>query len=88
MTAWILLLFTMLCAYITYDSFRWSASLKNAPFRVIENMWKGGLSHLSQTEQNKVIQGYSSFFGAGQLPWFFLAGTFGLAIFTARAFLE
>lgn len=88
MKAWVLLLFTVICAYLTYRLFRWVASLENAPFRTIAHLWKGGLSHLTSAEQDKVMKLAPSVLGFGQLPWILLAITIGLAINTVRAFLE
>jgi len=52
-------------------------------------MWKGGLSHLPLSEQNKIKDRYaSSIFGAVQFQLIFSAVTIGLAIATVRAFLE
>jgi len=89
MTPWILLLLTLLSGYIAYDSFQWGGALKDAPFSVISSMWKGGLSHLPLSEQNKVKDRYaSSIFGVVQFQLIFSAVTIGLAIATIRAFLE
>jgi hypothetical protein len=89
MTPWIFLLLTILSGYIAYDSFRWGDSLKDAPFSVISSMWKGGVSHLPLSEQNKIKDRYaSSVFGVVQFQLIFSAVTIGLAIATVRAFLE
>jgi hypothetical protein len=89
MTHWILLLLTILSGYIAYDSFRWGNALKDVPFSAIASMWKGGLSHLPLSEQNKIKDRYaSSVFGVVQFQLIFLAVTIGLAIATVRAFLE
>jgi hypothetical protein len=88
MTAWLLLILTTGSAYLTYDAFRWSGAIENAPFSAIASMWKGGLSHLSAVEQNQLKQRYASkFIGAGQLCWLFLALTVVLAYFTTLEFL-
>lgn len=88
MTAWILLLLTLGCGFLTYDAFRWSGSIEKAPWSAISNLWKGGLSHLSITEQNQMKQRYASrLSGAGQLCWLFLVFTVLLAILTVQAFM-
>jgi hypothetical protein len=89
MTAWLLLFLTVGCAYVTYDSFRWSRAVGRAPFSVIATLWKGGLTHLSVAEQAELKQRYSSnLFGVGQFCWLFLATTLFLAAATVRAFLR
>ena len=89
MAVWILLLLTVGCGYITFDAFRWSGSVKDAPFGAIARMWKGGLSHLSVQEQDQLKNRYASrLLGAGQLAWVFLAVTVVLAMFTIRAFFQ
>lgn len=88
MTVWVFLLLTVICVFVTYTSFRWVTSLKNAPFSTIAYLWKDGLSHLSPPEQEKVMRRYSSILGVGQLPWIFLAITIGLAFFTVQAYLN
>jgi len=89
MSPWLLLLLTIACAYVTYDSFRWSAGAERAPFSTIARLWKGGLSHLSLTEREQVKRRNASLWiGLGQLCWLFLVGTIVLAVATARAFLS
>lgn len=88
MRAWLLLLFTVICGYLTYRLFRWVESLENAPFSTIAHLWKGGLSHLTPAEQDKIMRLAPSELGFGPLPWLLLTITIGLAIFTVRAFLE
>ncbi|WP_155802509.1 hypothetical protein [Halothiobacillus neapolitanus] len=62
--------------------------MKKAPFSVISSMWKGGLSHLPLSEQNKIKDRYtSSIFGVFQFQLFFLIVTIGMAVETVRAFL-
>lgn len=88
MNAWILLILTIFCGYITYDTFRWGGAMKKAPFSVISNLWKGGLGHLPLSEQNKIKDRYaSSILGIFQIQWFFLIVTIGMAVATVRAFL-
>jgi hypothetical protein len=66
MGAWLLLLVTLGSAYLTYDAFRWSGSIERAPFSAISSLWKGGRTHLSVVEQNRLKQRYSSkLLGAG-----------------------
>lgn len=88
MNAWLLLIFTVVCAYITYDSFRWRDSIKRSPFSVISNMWKGDLKHLTVAEQEKVKEFVAGFMGGGQLCWIFLLVTILCAVWTVQAFLE
>jgi hypothetical protein len=59
MSPWLLLMLTLVCGWLTYDAFRWKASLKEAPFSVIRNLWKGGLAHPSVAEQNKLKERYA-----------------------------
>ncbi len=88
MTAWLLLLGTLLGAYITYDAFRLGDALKDTPFSTISGMWKGGLSHLSQAEKNRIQERHShSVFGFFQVKFLFLLITLGMAVATVRAFL-
>ncbi|WP_439606165.1 hypothetical protein [Hydrogenophaga sp.] len=88
MNAWLLLLVTLGCAYLTYDAFRWIGSIERTPFSAISSLWKGGLTHLSVVEQNRLKHQYASkLFGAGQLCWLFLTITVVLGIFTIRAFI-
>lgn len=88
MISWLLLLFTVLCGYLTYDAFRWGNFLKGAPFSAISSMWKGGLSHLPLNEQNEIKERYSSsIFGIFQFQILFLVITIILAVATVRAFL-
>jgi hypothetical protein len=62
--------------------------VKEAPFSVISSMWKGGLNHLSLSEQNKIKDHYSSsIFGVFQFQLLFLVITIGMAVTTVRAFL-
>jgi len=87
MTSWILLFLTAVCAYVTYDAFRWRKAVERAPFSIIATLWKGGLSHLSTAEQADQQKRYaSSLFGMGQIAWLFLAVTIALAGATVRAF--
>jgi hypothetical protein len=59
-----------------------------SPFSVIENLWKGKLSHLSLAEKSEVQRRYASaLFGFGWIPWFFLFATIILAVATVRTFL-
>lgn len=89
MTAWILLILTVGGAYLTYDAFRWSNSIKHAPFSAIASMWKGKLSHLNVTEQNQLKNRYASrLLGADQLCWLFLVITLLLAVQTILAFAQ
>ena len=88
MTAWLLLLLTLGCGYLTFDAFRWSGSIERAPFSVIGSLWKGGLSHLSVVETDQLKQRYASkWLGGGQLCWLFLGVTVALSVVTVRAFL-
>lgn len=88
MTPWLLLLGTLLVAYVTYDAFRLGDALKDAPFSAISGMWKGGLSHLSQTEKNRIQERYThSGFGLFQIKFLFLLITLAMAVATVRAFL-
>ena len=86
MEKWLLLMFTAIGAYVTYDSFRWRDSIKRAPFSVISSMWKGNLTHLSAAEQEKAKAHVTSFMGGGQFPWIFLLVTIVCGVFAARAF--
>jgi hypothetical protein len=62
--------------------------VKEAPFSVISSMWKGGLSHLPLSEQNKIKDRYSSsIFGVFQFQVLFLVITISMAVATVRAFL-
>lgn len=89
MSPWILLLFTVIAALVTYDAFRWSGNLKDAPPNIISSLWKGGLNHLPLSEQNKIKNYYAtSIFGAVQFQLIFLAVTISLAFATVMAFLE
>ena len=89
MSPWILLLFTLIAAFITYDTFRWSGNLKDAPPNIISSMWRGGLNHLSLNEQDKIKNYYAtSIFGVVQFQLIFLVVTIGLAFATVMAFLE
>lgn len=89
MTAWLLLLLTVACAWLTYDAFRWGTSIEHAPFSTISSMWKGGLPNLSVVEQNELKQRYASkVTGVGQIGWIFFVGTVVLAILTAREFFS
>ena len=89
MGAWLLLLLTILCAWLTYDAWRWRSTLEKAPFSVIANLWRSRLEHLSLAEQNKVRDGFASFQGnsAGGFVKLFLVVTIILAALTVRAFL-
>jgi hypothetical protein len=88
MTPWLLLLGTMVCAFVTYDAFRLGGALKDAPFNVISDMWKGGLSHLSQVDKNKIQERYAhSVFGLFQIKFLFLLATLAMAVATVRAFI-
>ena len=87
MNAWVLLIFTVICAYVTYDSFRWRDSVRRAPFSVISSMWKDGLAHLSTTQQSEVKGRATGFMGIGQFPWIFLLITIVCLTFTVYAFL-
>ncbi len=86
MTPWVLLLLTILCGYLTYDAFRWSGSVKGAPFSILESMWKSDLRHLSLSEQSQIRDRFSSFF-ASKVLVIFLFITMGMAVATVRAFL-
>jgi hypothetical protein len=88
MNAWLLLIFTVVCAYITYDSFQWRGSIKSSPFSVISSMWKGELKHLNVSEQEKVKGRVASYIGGGQFCWIFLLVTSLCAVCTVQAFLE
>jgi hypothetical protein len=88
MNAWLLLIFTVVCAYITYDSFQWRGSIKRSPFSVISNMCKSGLEHLNVAEQEKVKGLVASYMGGGQFCWIFLLITILCAVCTVQAFLE
>jgi hypothetical protein len=88
MTPWLLLLGTLLCAYLTYDAFRLGNVLKDAPFSAISSMWKGELSHLSQVDKNKIKSLYvNSIHGIFQIKFLFLLATLGMAVATMRAFI-
>ena len=88
MTPWLLLFVTLGCAYVTYDAFRWRKGIKRAPFSVIANLWKGGLSHLSLAEKNGVKERFASeLFGVGQISWLLFGVTVFLAAATVQAFL-
>lgn len=88
MNPWILLLLTIISGYLTYDAFRWGSSVKDGPFSVISNMWKGGLSHLPLSEQDKIKDSFSSsIYGIFQFQLIFLIITIIMAVATVRAFL-
>lgn len=87
--AWLLLLVTLLCAFVTYEIFRWSRGLKRGPFESAASLWKGGLTHLSLWEQQKLKEQAASWgIGLGQLALIFAVITVLLAVATVRAFLE
>lgn len=88
MTRWLLLLLTIGCGLLAYDALRWRTSTKSSPFSTIASLWKGGMSHLSITEQNKVRDSFASSLFAGRIVWLFVGGTLLLAVLTVRAFLE
>ena len=90
MKAWVLLLLTVLCGYLTYDAYRWVSSLRDAPFSVIASLWRNRLSHLSVTEQNKVRDRFASYApaSAGRFVKLFLLFTIILATLTVQAFFE
>lgn len=89
MSPWLLLVLTVIAAFITYDALKWGGNLKDAPFSVISNMWKGGLSHLPLSEQNKIKNYYAtSIFGVVQFQLIFLVITICLAVATVRAFIN
>jgi hypothetical protein len=62
--------------------------MKDTPFSIISSMWKGGLSHLTLSEQNKIKERYSSsIFGVVQFQLHIMVVTIGMAFATVRAFL-
>jgi hypothetical protein len=87
MARWLLLLLTIGCGLMAYDAWRWRFSIKKSPFTTIANLWKGGTSHLSVSEQNKIRDGFASGL-AGRIVWLFMGGTVVFAALTVRAFLE
>jgi hypothetical protein len=87
MIPWVLLLLTVGCAYMTYDTVRWGSAVERAPFSIIAKQWKGGLSHLPVARQTELKRSYSQLF-VDQIGWLFSVLTLILAVATVRAFLS
>jgi len=84
MTPWLLLIFTVICAYATSVTSRLAQGISRAPFS-IAHLWKGGLSHLSVAEKDKVQQDANRFL-ANKIFVISAVSTVLLAVKIARAF--
>jgi len=85
MTPWLLLIFTVLCAYATSVASRAAQGISRAPFSSIQHLWKGGLSYLSVAEKEKVQQTANGYV-AQKIFVMCAMATVLLAVKTARAF--
>ncbi|PJI95738.1 hypothetical protein CLU85_0463 [Acidovorax sp. 69] len=76
MTAWLLLLLTLGCAWLCYDASRLKAPLRD--------------EHPNTREGNSrmVVEGVYAPFGLGVLGWIFLLMTILLGVLTVRDFLD
>jgi hypothetical protein len=90
MVAWILLILTCGCAWLTLDAFRMESPLGEQPTRFWPRAWKRGQDHLTLPEQDRLQHltrfSFWSLVGLGWLAWMFLAMTVVFAILTVHAF--
>jgi hypothetical protein len=82
---WFLLIATAIAAYATSVASRAAQGTTRAPFSSIQHLWKGGLSHLSVAEKDKVQQGANRYL-ATKIFVASAAVTVVLAAKTLRAF--
>ena len=87
MTRWILLLLTLACAFMLYDTLRWLGAIPKTPFKTISAFWRGDANHLSLTEQDKRRKQFASAVSSRIVHLFFWC-TAMLGYFTVKAFLE
>jgi hypothetical protein len=87
MTAWLLLVLTLVFGVLTVDAFRMGMPLRELSARFWPREWKKGQEHLTLAEQDR-LQGLRvwSTLGMGWLAWTWLAITILSAILTAQAF--
>jgi hypothetical protein len=88
MTRWVLLLLSVACAFMAYDTLRWRGAISKTPFKVISGLWNGNQSNLSLVEQSKIRDRFASAMFAGKVVWLLLGCTVLLGVLTVRAFLE
>lgn len=91
MEAFLLLLLTMVCAYLTFETFRLRGAIKKTPFSVIASLWGKNTNHLSLSEKQKIKENLVSFSGVngiGDASLIFLVITVILAIATFNAFVK
>jgi hypothetical protein len=87
--AWILLLLTLVCAYVSYRAQKWGEGIQSAPPELLGELWKGRLEHLSLMERKALRDRLAtSPIGFGRLVGFLWLLTFMLAVTTVQAFLR
>jgi hypothetical protein len=88
-TAWVLLLLTFACAYVSFRAQKWGEGLQSAPPEVLGELWKGRIEHLSLMEKKALRDRMAtSPMGFGQLVAFLWLLTFLLGVTTVQAFLQ
>ena len=85
MNPWFLLIVTAIAAYVTSVASRAAQGIGRAPFSSIQHLWKGGLSHLTLAEKDKVQQGANRYL-ATKIFVISAVSTVFLAAKTLRAF--
>ena len=75
MTAWLLLLLTLCCAWLCFDAAKSKSPLSDEH------------SHPQEGRSRMTIEGIYAPFGLGVLSWLFLAMTILLGVLTVREFL-
>lgn len=87
MTAWALLVLTVVLGILTLDAFSMDAPLRELPSRLWPREWKRGQEHLTLAEQERLQQSnLGANLGAGWLAWVFLMMTLLSVILTVGAF--
>ncbi len=89
--AWLLLVATVLCGYVTIQAFRWWTSLLNGmPFHVFSSMWSDQLKGMTLSDQAKLRETTRSSLSRGLVgvPLFCLVVTAALAWATISAFVH
>ena len=76
MTAWILLLLTLGCAWLCFDAFKLKAPLRDEH------------SATAEGKTRMVLEGIAAPLGLGVLAWLFLVMTILLGVLTVPAFLS
>ncbi len=84
---WILLLLTVVCAYMTYDAFGWRSNIPKTPLSNGAGSLIGEQNHLSLEEQHKIRDHLASSMFAGKIVWLLLCGTILLGALTIQAFM-